>query len=226
MSQTTNIDRVLQAAADHDDVPGVVAVAGSDQGQFYQGAFGKRDLSKPDAMTPDTVFCIASMTKAIVSTAAMQMVEQGKVGLDQDLGAILPALANPQVLEGWNDAGQPKLRPTRKPITLRHLLTHTAGFSYEIWNADIVRYQQHAGIPGIMSCENRALETPLIADPGTRWEYGINIDFAGKLVEKLSGQRQYPVIELDDGTVYREESKDMAARIRHGEPLEGEAPVA
>jgi methyl acetate hydrolase len=189
MSETTNIDRVLQAAAERGDVPGVVAVAGPDQGQFYEGAFGTRDLSKPDAMTPDTVFWVASMTKAIVSAAAMQMVEQRKIGLDEGLGGVLPVLAKPQVLAGWDDNGQPKLRPTRNPVTLRHLLTHTAGFSYEMWNADIVRYQQYAGLPGIISCEDRALETPLVADPGTRWEYGINIDFAGKLVEKLSGQR-------------------------------------
>jgi methyl acetate hydrolase len=189
MSDTTNIDHVLQAAAELGDVSGVVAVAGSDQGQFYEGAFGKRDLSKPDAMTPDTVFWVASMTKAIVSAAAMQMVEHRKIGLDEDLGGVLPALAKPQVLDGWDDNGQPKLRPTRNPVTLRHLLTHTAGFSYEMWNADIVRYQQYAGLPGIISCEDRALETPLVADPGARWEYGINIDFAGKLVEKLSGQR-------------------------------------
>ncbi len=102
---------------------------------------------------------------------------------------MLPALANPSVLEGWDADGKPRLRPAKRAVTLRHLLTHTAGFSYEIWNADIERYQQHAGIPGITTCENKALTTPLIADPGTRWEYGINIDHAGKLVEALSGQR-------------------------------------
>jgi methyl acetate hydrolase len=189
MSSKTAIDTVLRAAAEGGEVPGLVALAGTDQGVTYEGAFGRRDLSKPEPMTPDTVFWIASMTKAIVSAAAMQMVEQGKVGLDKDLGEILPQLAKPQVIEGWDDAGKPRLRPARGPVTLRHLLTHTAGFSYEMWNADIARYQEHAGIPGIISCENRALETPLVADPGTRWEYGINIDFAGKLVEKLSGQR-------------------------------------
>jgi methyl acetate hydrolase len=189
MSGNASINQVLRSAVDAGEVPGVVALAGTDQGTTYEGAFGRRDLSKPDPMTPDTVFWIASMTKAIVSAAAMQMVEQNKVGLDQNLGEVLPQLAKPQVLEGWDDAGKPRLRPARGPVTLRHLLTHTAGFSYEMWNADIVRYQERAGIPGIISCENRALETPLVADPGTRWEYGINIDFVGKLVETLSGQR-------------------------------------
>lgn len=189
MSTHHAIDAVLKSAAERRDVPGVVAMAADDRGVIYQGAFGKRDLGADAAMSTDTVFWIASMTKALVSAAAMQMVEQGKVGIDQDLGAILPALADRRVIEGWDAEGKPRLRPARGPITLRHLLTHTAGFSYEMWNADIGRYQAHAGLPGITSCENRALETPLIADPGTRWEYGINIDFVGKLVEKLSGQR-------------------------------------
>ncbi len=183
------IDAVLKSAADRGELPGVVALAGTDTGTIYEGAFGKRDLSAPATMTIDTVFWVASMTKAVVSAAAMQMFEQGKVGLDQNLGEILPELAKAQVLEGWGDRGEPKLRPARKPITLRYLLTHTAGFSYEMWNADIGRYQEHAGLPGIISCQNKALETPLVAEPGTRWEYGINIDFAGKLVEKLSGQK-------------------------------------
>lgn len=183
------IDSVLKSATDRGEVPGVVALAATGEGTFYQSAFGRRDLSRSEAMTADTVFWIASMTKAVVSTAAMQMVEQGKVGLDQDLGEHLSALKDPQVLEGWDEGGKPRLRRARGPVTLRHLLTHTAGFSYDIWNADIARYMEQHGIPGIISCENRALETPLIADPGTRWEYGINIDYAGKLVEKLSGQK-------------------------------------
>ncbi len=169
MTDRAAIDALLKSAADRGDVPGVVAVAGTDAGIIYEGAFGKRDLSAPAVMTPDTVFWVASMTKAIVSAAAMQMVEQGKVGLDQNLGEILPELARPQVLEGWDDNGKPKLRAARNPITLRLLLTHTAGFSYEMWNADIGRYQEHAGLPGIISCQNKALETPVIAEPGTRW---------------------------------------------------------
>jgi CubicO group peptidase (beta-lactamase class C family) len=188
MSDRAAIDRLLSDATAKGEIAGVVAAAGSAGGEIYAGAAGRRDLAKPDPMTVDTVFWIASMTKAIVSAAAMQLVEQGKVGLDQDLGGILPALASPSVLEGWDD-GKPRLRPAKGAITLRHLLTHTAGFSYEIWNADIARYQEHAGIPSITTCENKALTTPLIADPGTQWNYGINIDFAGKLVEALSGQR-------------------------------------
>ena len=234
MSDRTGIDTVLRQAADRGEVPGVVALAGTSQGATYEGAFGRRDLSKPDPMTPDTVFWIASMTKAIVSTAAMQMVERGRVGLDQNLGEILAPLATPRVIEGWDDAGKPRLRPARGPVTLRHLLTHTAGFSYEIWNADIARYQEHAGIPGIISCENRALETPLVADPGTRWEYGINIDFAGKLVEALSGQRLdaylqdhifAPLGMTETGFKIRPDQRARLARMHARQPDGSLAPI-
>jgi methyl acetate hydrolase len=128
------------------------------------------------------------MTKAITSTAAMQQVERGKLALDRPIADVLPELAAPQVLEGFDAAGEPKLRPAKRPITLRHLITHTAGFGYDIWNADLGRYEEKKGIPGIISCENLALTTPLTFDPGDKWDYGINIDWIGKAVERVSGQ--------------------------------------
>jgi CubicO group peptidase (beta-lactamase class C family) len=128
------------------------------------------------------------MTKAVTSTAAMQLVEQGKLQFDEPVGDILPELKSPQLLEGFDASGAPRLRPATRPITLRHLLTHTAGFSYDVWNADIGRYMKHAGVPGIITVKNAALKTPLVFDPGERWEYGTNIDWVGKTVEKVSGQ--------------------------------------
>lgn len=187
-ADTAAIDRALREAAEARRVPGVVALAATERGPVYEGAFGLRRLPDGPAMTADSVFWIASMTKAVTSTAAMQQVEAGKVGLDQPVGGILPELRSPQVLEGFDPSGAPKLRPAKRPITLRHLLTHTAGFSYDVWNADIGRYMKVAGIPGVITCKNDALKTPLVADPGERWEYGINIDWAGKLVERLSSQ--------------------------------------
>jgi methyl acetate hydrolase len=182
------VDEVLRQAADTKEVPGVVAVAANSDGVIYEGAFGKRDLAKGTDMTADSVFWIASMTKALTATAAMQLVEQGKLQLDEPISKVLPQLAAPQVLEGFDDKGQPKLRPAKRPITLRQLLTHTAGFTYDLWDADTAQYVKVADLPGIISCKNAALTTPLAFDPGDRWEYGINIDFAGKAVEAVSGK--------------------------------------
>src|SRR6478609_10226853 len=189
MQSKAQIDQVLRQKCEANEVPGVVAMAATGSEAIYQSAFGKRDLSKDDPMTADSVFWIASMTKAITSAAAMQLVEQGKLSLDEPIGKVLPDLANPQVLEGFDASGEPKLRPAKKPITLRHLMTHTAGFCYDVWNGDIAKYQEKTGTPNIFSCQNAALKGPIMTDPGTRWEYGINIDFVGKAVEAASGKR-------------------------------------
>ncbi|MBV8131738.1 MAG: beta-lactamase family protein [Alphaproteobacteria bacterium] len=188
MRQLPQVDQVLKAATDRGDVPGVVAMAATSEGPVYQGAFGTRALPNGRAMTVDTVFWIASMTKAITSTAAMRLVEQGKLSLEWPIAEVLPELASPRVLEGFDPAGEPRLRPARRPITLRHLLTHTAGFVYDIWNPEIGRYMEKMHTPGIISCQNAALMLPLVFDPGDRWDYGINIDWAGKAVERASGQ--------------------------------------
>ena len=182
-------DALFKKAVDAGDVPGVVAMATNRERTLYEGAFGKRVLGQSDAMTMDTVVWIASMTKALTSTAAMQLVEQGKLDLESPASKWVPQLKDVQVLEGFDAAGQPKLRAPKRPITLRHLLTHTAGFGYEIWSDDIITYQQAKGLPGITSCENAALRTPLLFDPGDRWFYGINIDFVGKAVEAVSGKK-------------------------------------
>ena len=186
---SASIDAVLRGAVERGDVPGVAAVAGNRAGTLYEGAFGRRGLDRSEPMAHDTVAWIASMTKAVTSAAAMQMVEQGKLSLDEPIGAVLPDLASPQVLEGFDAAGAPKLRPARRSITLRHLLTHTAGFTYDIWDANTARYETLAGIPSVITCRDAALRKPLASDPGERWAYGINIDWAGKAVERVSGQR-------------------------------------
>src|SRR6266571_1325481 len=189
MQSKAQIDQILRQKCEAKEIPGVVAMAATGNEVIYQGAFGKRDLSKDDAMTADSVFWIASMTKAVTTAAGMQLVEQGKLSLDEPIGKLLPDLASPQVLEGFDANGEPKLRPARNPITLRHLMTHTAGFAYDMWNGDMVRYLEKTGTPGITSCQNAALKTPVMTDPGTRWEYGTNIDFVGKAVEAVSGKR-------------------------------------
>src|SRR6266404_3806252 len=189
MQNQAQIDQLLRQKSDAKEIPGVVAIAATSKEVIYQGAYGKRDLSKDDAMTADSVFWIASMTKAITAAAAMQLVEQGKLALDAPIGKVLPDLAAPQVLEGFDEKGEPKLRPAKNPITLHHLMTHTAGFCYDLWNGDMVKYLEKTGTPDITSCQNAALKTPIMTDPGTRWEYGTNIDFVGKAIEAVSGKR-------------------------------------
>jgi CubicO group peptidase (beta-lactamase class C family) len=178
-------------------------------------------------MTLDTVFRLASMTKAVTSVAAMQLVEQGKLQLEQPIGNVLPELAAPQVLEGFDDAGAPRLRPAKRPITLRHLLTHTAGFGYEQWDADLVRYVKGSGVPSTATAKLASLRLPLVFDPGERWEYGINIDWAGRAVEAVSGVvyfREHIFAPLGNGYCLRTGSAQQvrlvgAQRKPNGSPM-------
>jgi methyl acetate hydrolase len=188
MPTIASIDKLFSQAVESKAMPGIVAVAATDKGPLYEGAFGRRELGKDATMTPDTVVWIASMTKAITGAAAMQLFERGKLSLDRPASDVVPTLAAAQVLEGFDSSGKPRLRAPKRPITLKHLLTHTAGFSYEIWRPEIAQYQTATGTPGITTCMNAALTTPLLFDPGDRWEYGISIDWIGKMVETVSGQ--------------------------------------
>ena len=188
MSKQPGIDQALRRATESGEVPGVIAIAVNDRETLYAGAYGRRDLSRNEPMRLNSVLWYASMTKALVGVAAMQLVERGRVELDEPLGDILPFLASAQVLEGFDASGRPRLRAAKGAITLRHLLTHTSGFGYDIWNADVGRYMNDYGIPPLIDCKTTSLEQPLVADPGTRWEYGISLDWAGQLVEALSGK--------------------------------------
>src|SRR6516162_8994840 len=184
----TQLDSVLRDATLARRVPGVVAMAATDNGIIYEGAFGSRHLGQGPAMSYDTVFRIASMIKVVTSVAAMQLIEQGKISLDAPAPAIDPALASPQVLTGFDAANAPQLRPPTQPITLRHLLTHTAGFTYRLWDVNARRYAD--AIDRLPARERAALpRSPLMFDPGTRWQYGTNIDWVGRIVEAISGER-------------------------------------
>ena len=227
MQVRTGVDQILERAVTAGEVPGVVALAADHQGVVYEGAFGQREIGRGPEMTLDTVFWIASMTKAVTSVAAMQLVEESKLELDEPLGRLLPELASLQVLEGFDAAGAPRLRPAKRPITLRHLLTHTAGFTYDIFNADMGRYQEYHGIPSIIECKNVTLRTPLVCDPGDRWEYGTNIDWVGKAVESVSGQsledylREHiftPLGMMDTGFVLKPEQRARLASVHQRHP--------
>lgn len=181
------IEALLRAAVAEGAVAGVAVAIGNRAGTLLAAAAGQRAAGAP--MAPDTVGWIASMTKAITTVVVLQQVEAGRLELDAPIAGVLPELASRQVLEGFSPAGAPLLRPARGPITLRQLLTHTSGFGYDTWNADLGRYMAAAGIPGVGSCRRRALATPLVADPGTRWTYGIGIDWAGLAAEAVTGKR-------------------------------------
>ena len=189
MADFKSLDSTFSQAVAAKTIPGVVAMATTDKGVLYEGAFGQREIGKPAPMTLDTVVWIASMTKAITGAAAMQLVERGKLSLERPAAEVVSELGAARVLEGFDAAGKPRLRAPKRPMTLRHLLTHTAGFSYEIWSPAIAQFQQTTGTPGITTCTNAALGTPLLFDPGDKWDYGINIDWVGKMVEAVSGQR-------------------------------------
>ena len=128
------IDKVLTKPIEAGLIPGIVAVAADDRGAIYEGAFGRRAVDKSEPMTLDSVFRIASMTKAVTGTAAMQLVQKGQIGLEQPMGDVLPVIKDAKVLEGFDGDGTPRLRDPKTPITLRHLLTHTSGYGYDIFN--------------------------------------------------------------------------------------------
>jgi methyl acetate hydrolase len=182
----SQIDSMLRAATTAGEVPGVVALAATDHGLLYEGIFGKRRLADGPAMTRDTVFRIASMVKLITSVAALQLVEQDKLALDAPVPDIEPAIGAPQVLDGFDAKGLPQLRPAKAPITLRHLLTHTSGFAYRLWDAKAVHYAKSLEL--LPKAQRKlAPSTPLMFDPGTRWQYGTSIDWVGRIVEAISG---------------------------------------
>ena len=189
MSMNARIDAILGEGIADGAAAGVVAGVTNAQGDLYLGGFGERVAGGGVEMTPDTVGWIASMTKAITGVAAMQLVEQARLDLDAPASEVIPELGEVPVLEGFDDDGSPRTRPARGAITLRHLLTHTSGFTYDIWNESMVRYQEATGTPGIIECRDACLTTPLMFDPGESWDYGIGIDWAGKMVEAESGKK-------------------------------------
>lgn len=189
MPKTEAVALLMQKAVQGGAIPGVVVTVGDRNGTRFEAGFGDRRIGTAERMTPDTVVWIASMTKAITAAAAMQLVEQGKLSLDAPASAVLPALRDLQVLEGFDEAGAPRLRPAKGAVTLRQLLTHTSGFGYDTWSPLLVRYMAETKTPGVRSCRDIALRVPLLFDPGTDWRYGIGIDWAGKMVEAVTGQR-------------------------------------
>ena len=176
-------------------VPGVVAMATDRKANIYEGAAGERMLGQAAAMTTDSVFAIFSTTKAITGTAALQLVEDGKLDLDAPAKTYVPDIGKLQVIDGFDAAGQPRLRAPRRDITTRMLLLHTAGFGYDFFNETYNRLAQQHGQPSVITASKAALTTPLLFDPGERWEYGSNMDWAGQVIEAIAGKRLGEVMQ-------------------------------
>ena len=184
----TKIDQTLSDLAKTEGLPGFVAMASHKGQTVIHGGYGQRGPALAEPMTTDQVFYIASMTKIVTTIAALQLVEDGHIGLDEDIGRVVDALAAPLVLQGFDDNGTAILRPAKGPITLRQLLSHTSGFGYDMWNAELAKYIAATGTPGLGIGLKAALHLPLSFDPGTAWEYGIGIDWAGLAIEAISGK--------------------------------------
>jgi methyl acetate hydrolase len=181
-------EAALAKAVEEGKIAGAVALVTDRDGVTYEHAAGVRAVGQPAAMDGATVFWIASMTKAVVSVAALQLVERGKLTLDGDLGELCPDLKDLQVLEGVAE-GKPKLRPAKGFVTLRQLLSHTSGFAYTFTHPEFLAYSQTEGALDPNSGSRAAHRQPLMFDPGQGWIYGIGIDWAGIVIEAASGQR-------------------------------------
>jgi methyl acetate hydrolase len=176
-------------------VPGVVAMATGRSSTLYEGAAGVRTLGEEAPMTTDTVFAIFSTTKAITGTAALQLVEEGRLDLDAPARTYAPDIGKLQVLEGFEDNGQPKLRAPKREITTRMLLLHIAGLGYDFFNEAYARLSRDHGQPSVIAATKASIMTPLLFDPGETWEYGSNIDWVGQVIEGITGRRLGEVMQ-------------------------------
>ncbi len=193
---TETLDAVLQGAVSGSPgVPGVAAVVTDRGGNLYEGAAGERLLGGGEPMTPDSVCAIFSTTKAVAGTACLQLVEQGRLDLDAPAKNYVPELGEVQVLDGFDESGDPRLRAPKRDVTTRMLLLHTAGFGYDFFNEQYNRLATDHGQPSIITATKRAMATPLLFDPGEQWEYGSSVDWAGQVVERVTGQRLGEVLQ-------------------------------
>lgn len=181
---------VLARAVEGDPrVPGVVAGVTDRSGTVSLQAAGVRSLETMEPMTEDTVFAIFSTTKAITGTAALQLVESGQLDLDAPAREYVPEIGELQVLDGFDADGGLVLRAPASEVTTKQLLLHTAGFGYDFFNENYLRLATEHGQPSIVSATMASLRTPLLFDPGTKWHYGSNLDWAGLVIEAITGKR-------------------------------------
>lgn len=180
-----NLQQVLDASVEAEDAPFVVGMVANHDGVTFSGAAGEAASGRKAA--EDTIFRIFSMTKAVGSTAAMILIDRGKLDADTPVADILPEFAELRVLDGY-DGDKPKFRAPKTRATIRNLVTHTSGLEYEFWNADVVAFMEKTGHPTILSGLRASMFYPLMTDPGTRWGYGPSIDWLGLAVAKVDGR--------------------------------------
>ena len=176
----SSIQTLLDGAVARGAAHGIAALVVDRNGPLFHHAAGEAN--------EHSMFRNASMTKAVATTGALQLVEQGRLSLDATVESILPEFGQIQLLEGFDGDGQPRLRPPASKATIRQLMTHTAGLGYFFTNEKLLRYLELTGEPSPLSGEKRSLSVPMVNDPGTVWEYGVNTDWLGLVVEKITGQ--------------------------------------
>jgi len=186
---TRVLDQVLeQSVTRAGGIPGVIAAVTDENGIIYEGAAGVRTLGEEAPMTTDTVTALFSTSKALTGTALMQLVEEGKVKLTDPVKEYVPEIADINVLEGFSDSGEAILRPAKTDITIEMLMLHTAGFGYDFFNEEDKLYREANNIPSILTSTKESIRTALLFEPGTRWNYGTNIDWVGLVVESVRGK--------------------------------------
>ncbi|HJZ20171.1 MAG TPA: serine hydrolase domain-containing protein [Bradyrhizobium sp.] len=220
------LDTSLRGAVERKDVPGVVALVTDRDRVLYQSAFGVADVSTGRPLTADALFRIASMTKPVTSVALMQLVEQGRIGLDDPAEKYLPELVGLKVIESFDaTTGAYQVRPASRPPTVTHFLTHTSGLAYPFTSAIWRDFKPRAG-------ETYPFGGPLLFDPGERWHYSTSIDVVGRLVEVVSGQKLedyfhehiFAPLRMNDTSYNVPEAKGprlVAQQQRAGERMDG-----
>jgi CubicO group peptidase (beta-lactamase class C family) len=227
------IDGLLQGAVDSGAVPGVVAVAGDRDGVRYEGAFGVREVGTSQAVELDTMIWIASMTKSMVSAAALQLIEEDQLSLGQPVADVLPEFGELQVLDGF-DGEKPRLRPPARQPTIRELFTHTSGVGYFFVNANLMRYCVESGTPTPLEGKLAAIKAPLVNDPGLQFEYGMSTDWLGQVIEAVSGQdlgsrlreRLFDPLGMADTTFAPTEAQQERLMAPHSRQPDGSLAVS
>ncbi len=216
------LDQTLRDGIDRGAAAGAVAAVLDHTGVQWTGAAGETAFGDGNPIAVDTAFALHSMTKSVVSIAALRLVEQGELSLDAPASTWCPWLADVHVLDGTDATGAPRLRPPATVPTLRHLLTHTSGFAYPIWDAELAAWMAHVGhSPSLLT--RSSLQTPLVFDPGTEWQYGIGIDWTGLVIEAATGETlgehlQNTILrplEMHDTTFHPDEDLRNRLSARH-----------